>query len=538
MLVGEYDEYRIFWGDVHTNVHGKDMYFPPLTRHRLKMTTDAAEEHLDFFAIAYYPFEWYSINGLIIESCGHRRRFDDDWKLVREAVRKANKPGKFVTFLGYEWHGDRRRYGDHNVYYLDDGPLDFSKTIEELYANLRENGGIAIPHHTGYQVGERGKDWNFFDEELSPVAEIYSSHGSSEGTDAPRFLDSNSNMGPGTSGGTVQDGLNRGYKFGIIASGDNHRDFPGVWGNGLAAVFARELTKEAVWDAIKKRRVYGVTGDRIQLYFSINGHIMGEAFSSQEQANICVEAIGSDAIDRIQIIKNGKVLYTHSHSEKSFMPKENTIKVKIRLQCGWGPTSFYGFKNLKSKELDGAFEISNGEIVSVEPCFTYFGQKIKLISPKKSNFKFTIQPRASLDPITTQHHRTNVQGAIFEIKANLESSIVIQTGTTTIEFSLKEALEKERMVAMMDEAKLTVQENFGLKPDEIENPDIFWHNAWKIRVYKAVPFERYHAKVNYIDNETQKGENHYYVRVIQSNGQMAWSSPIWINANSNTHSKI
>jgi hypothetical protein len=527
MSLKEYSGFHIFWGDMHTNVHGKDIFFPPLTLDRLKMVMDAAEEHLDFFAIAYYPFEWYSINGLIIESCGHRERFESEWNLVREAIKKANKPGKFVTFLGYEWHGDRRRYGDHNVYYLDDGPLDYSKTIEELYANIRKNNGIAIPHHTGYQVGERGKDWNYFDEELSPVAEIYSSHGSSEGVSAPRFLDSNINMGPGTSGGTILDGLNRGYKFGIIASGDNHRDFPGVWGNGLVAVFAKELTKEAIWDAIKKRRAYGVTGDRIQLYFSINGHIMGEAFNSRNKADINVEVTGSDAIDTIQIIKNGKVIYTYFHYEKKFEPK-GEIRVKIRLQCGWGPTSFYGFKNLRVKELSGSFKVSDGEIISVEPCYTYFGQKVKFVSPNEYNFKFKIQPRTPLDPLTTQHHRTNLQGAIFEIKAHPESSITIQVNAKTVEFSLKEAIERERLIALIDEAKLAIQDNFGLRPEEIENPDIFWHNAWKIRVSKAVPFERYHAKVNYIDNENQEGENYYYVRVIQSNGQMAWSSPIWI----------
>lgn len=76
------------------------------------------------------------------------------------------------------------------------------------------------------------------------------------------------------------------------------------------AVFAEELTRESLWEAFKKRRVYGVTGDRIQLYFSINGHIMGKAFNSDSPANISVEAIGSHAIDRIEIIKNGTVMHT------------------------------------------------------------------------------------------------------------------------------------------------------------------------------------------------------------------------------------
>ena len=35
-------------------------------------------------------------------------------------------------------------------------------------------------------------------------------------------------------------------------------------------------------------------------------------------------------------------------------------------------------------------------------------------------------------------------------------------------------------------------------------------------------------ELRYQDNETQPGESYYYVRVIQKDGQMAWSSPIWV----------
>jgi hypothetical protein len=32
----------------------------------------------------------------------------------------------------------------------------------------------------------------------------------------------------------------------------------------------------------------------------------------------------------------------------------------------------------------------------------------------------------------------------------------------------------------------------------------------------------------WVDNQPKTGESYYYVRVIQANDQMAWSSPIWI----------
>jgi hypothetical protein len=32
----------------------------------------------------------------------------------------------------------------------------------------------------------------------------------------------------------------------------------------------------------------------------------------------------------------------------------------------------------------------------------------------------------------------------------------------------------------------------------------------------------------FVDNQAAPGESYYYVRVIQVDDQMAWSSPIWI----------
>jgi len=531
-MMKEYMGFNLFWGDSHTNIHGKDLNHPPLTSERLKRIMEAAEEILDFFPVAYYPFEWYRKKGFLIESRGQRKKFLEDWKLIQEAVAKFNKPGKFVTFLGYEWHGNRRRYGDHNVYYLNDYErLDCSETLPELYENLRETEAIVIPHHTGYQVGERGKDWNFFDEKLSPFVEIYSSHGSSEGSDTPFPLNYNLSMGPRVSGGTVQDGLNRGYKFGIIASGDNHQDYPGVWGNGLMGVFARELTRKSLWEAFKRRRVYGVTGDRIRLYFSINGHIMGEAFTSKDPVEIKAEVIGSHAIDRIEIIKDGRVLCTYCHQGKWENPrdKDRSVRAKMRITCNWGPGGHYGFKRIKSKTWRGSLELSEGKIISIEPCFTYFGQKVKQISEKRCEFIFTTQSGTPLQPLLAQHHRLKLQGAVFEVEAPLKSVITIPVDSVKLDVPFEDAFRTDRVIALTEEAKRDIYEQFGLAPNEVENHDIYWHNSWKMKIFQAIPYDGYHAKFSYVDREGKGKESYYYVRVTQLNGQMAWSSPIWVN---------
>jgi hypothetical protein len=53
-----------------------------------------------------------------------------------------------------------------------------------------------------------------------------------------------------------------------------------------------------------------------------------------------------------------------------------------------------------------------------------------------------------------------------------------------------------------------------------------------MKIYRAIPFEGYHVKFKCIDENLSVGEeNYYYVRVTQLNGQMAWSSPIWVRIN-------
>ncbi len=509
--------YNLYWGDMHTNISPKRVGM-------LRKILRAARKHLDFMAVTYYPFIWYTKNGLKIESCGHRARFDEDWKTVQRIVAEENSPGEFVTFLGYEWHGDRRRYGDHNVYYLNDySPLDSSETLPQLYENLRRTKGIAIPHHTGYQVGERGKDWNFYDEDLSPFVEIYSAHGSSEGCDTPIPMESNMDMGPRVSGGTVQDGLKRGYRIGIIASGDN-RDFPGVWGNGLAAVYAEQLTRESIWEAFINRRVYGVTGDRIKLNFYVDGHMMGEIFKTKnEEVEIEVDVTGSHAIDRIEIIKNGTVAYTYCHSGRWRIPDtSDPIRAKLRIECGWGPNGIFGFKKAKPKVWNGTLEVEEGRIVSLEPCFTDFGQEIKSLSNDRCEWILTTKPRVS------GGGRTATQGLIFEIEAAPQSIVRIKVKPQIeVEFTLKEAMETSRVIALLDEAERTIYEEFSLSPEDVENKDTFWHNAFKMKIHKAIPREGYKANLKFRDR-LEDGRCYYYVRVSQLNRQMAWSSPIWI----------
>jgi hypothetical protein len=209
------------------------------------------------------------------------------WERIRSAVAAAHEPGRFVALLGYEWtswlHGHR-----HVLYFEDEGPVFSSidaerryETPAQLWQALRGRRALTFAHHSA--GGPISTNWDFPpDPELEPVTEIVSVHGSSEAPDSPRPIYSP------VAGNYARDALGRGFRLGLIGSGDSHDGHPGLAhlaspgrNNGLAAIFAPERTREAVLAALRARRVYATNGPRIFLRTTLDGvHEMGTALES------------------------------------------------------------------------------------------------------------------------------------------------------------------------------------------------------------------------------------------------------------------
>ncbi len=500
---------------MHCNIHGRHM--PEIER-----TYAEARRMLDFFPIAYYPFYFYKTpEGLSVETWRQRERFLQDWDRIAQVAAQFDEPGRFVTFMGYEWHGNRTYYGDHNVFYYDGGPLDPTEDLPELLENLRRHNGIAIPHHTAYQVHDRGKDWDYHDNQLCPFTEIYSNHGSSEACNTPYTLNPNGSMSPRVTAGTAQAGLARGYRLGIICSGDSHGGMAGVWGSGLVGVWATELTRGALWEAFLARRVYGVTGDRIRLDFSANGLPMGAEGSAAAPVEIATSVVASQALDRIELLRNNRVIATHCHNGAWQPPTTGTMRAKIKLEFGWGPVRSYGF-NVGPKQWEGRVRLSEGRIAGVEGCFTRWGQRVESSSDRELAFKLETDQRRSAAAGACQ------QAFILELEAPVEATLDLEVDGRQETITLGDALAASRVFAFKDQARDLVRRVFSRDPDTIENPDVFYHNAYKVKVHTAIPEAGYRADWTFTDEKPPAGRNVYYVRVSQLNGQMAWSSPIWI----------
>jgi len=461
---------NLYWGDMHAQF--KPQWQPGRDWEKsLREAFENARSHLDFFPIVYYPAFFYKTpEGLHVESVGMRPEFEAEWELIKRLVREYHEPGRFVTFAGYEWTGDRTRWGDCNVFFNeDDPPLDLSLHIDDLLANLKQRGGIAIPHHTGYQVGNRGKDWDHHDEEVSPFAEIFSTHGSSEGCNTPRTLERNAQMSPRVSAGTVQAGLARGYRLGIIASNDSGSGYPGRWGIGRVAAYAEELTRDSIWDAFRARRVYGVTGDRIKLRFSINDAFMGSVIESSDPARLSANVECTDALDRIEVIKNNRVAHTLCHNGAWDVPAAGTVRAKIPVELGWGPTANHGFR-VGEHIWRGSLSVQDGSIVSTEGRFTMGAQSIGQESSAECSFRVRTIDRKGGN-LTDASQQT----IVFEVEADANAPLALHVDDMSMTFTLAEAMRESELIVFDAQAREMVRTQLEIDPDTVENRDVFYH---------------------------------------------------------------
>jgi hypothetical protein len=80
----------------------------------------------------------------------------------------------------------------------------------------------------------------------------------------------------------VQVFLNQGGRTGFVGATDTHEGKPAA----RTAVLVRELTRAAIFDALRPRRNYAITSVRIRLDSRINGHVMGEEIEAEGSPQI------------------------------------------------------------------------------------------------------------------------------------------------------------------------------------------------------------------------------------------------------------
>jgi hypothetical protein len=258
----------------------------------------------------------------------------ESWELIQAETLRFHQPGRFVTLLGYEWtswlYGHR-----HVLYFEDQGQLYSSlsedyETPTQLWNALRGSRALTFAHHSA--GGPIPTDWDFPpDPVLEPLTEIVSIHGSSEAPDSPDPI-----YDP-LAGNYVRDVLDRGYRFGLIGSGDSHDGHPGLAqfadgaaSGGLAAIISDELTRESVLDAMRKRRVYATNGPRIVMRTALGAYPMGSVIPVSDAAGYTGELVVTvnavTPLERIDLIRSNRPVDSMSISGELEITLHRTIE--------------------------------------------------------------------------------------------------------------------------------------------------------------------------------------------------------------------
>lgn len=425
-----------------------------------------------------------------------------NWESYVQTTQAHNEPGKFITLFSYEWHSGQ--YGDYVVYLKD--PVDSMlkpQTLEEFRQQLLayQAQGIPcmlVPHHIGYKTGYRGINWNAFFEDVTPIVEIMSMHGCAECDESPiPYLHT---MGPLTAANTMQSGLAAGRHFGVIGSTDNHSAHPGDYGYGRAGVWAEALTRDAIWEALQQRRTYALSGDKIELDFTINGHPLGSRLPYTAQRHIAVNVKGGYALDRIEILKNATVIFHKSFVEKGHL--SSPVKGKVVLEFGWG-----------DKDLEQPWEIElaveNGELIGVEPRLHGLGVIVPA-DRHQQRYQFSDWARPHSNSVVLHtctwgnpNTVTNANQSIcLEIEGKPATKLVGKMNGVPFSYALADLHQGSQSAYLGG----------------------FLTGA--ARLHRFMPEQEYSWRTEFSDESEHSENDFYYVRVSQKNQQWAWSSPV------------
>lgn len=186
----------------------------------------------------------------------------DFWRDLNALTAEFNQTGRFVFFPGWEWSGNTALGGDRNVVLKGEGATlhrschalveDLSDAdqdaldVKALHTILRREGNaLCLPH-----VGGRYANLPYaHDKHLERSVEVHSDWG--------------------TFDWMLMDAFATGARVGIAANSDGHKgrqgaSHPGasLFGayGGLTCYLARDLSRDALWDAMLWRRQYCTTG--------------------------------------------------------------------------------------------------------------------------------------------------------------------------------------------------------------------------------------------------------------------------------------
>ena len=280
----------------------------------------------------------YARDAAFIDMVGHQgndfQMTDDFWAELNALTAKFDVPGRFVCLPGYEWSGNTGMGGDRNIFYRREGrPIrrsshilvegqtstDAIYTADKLFEALAGEDAVVIAH-----VGGRYADVKYaHDGKLERAVEVHSTWGTFEWI--------------------LHDAFEMGYRVGVVCHSDDHKGRPGAtkpgassFGaiGGISCYFLPELTRDALFEALRRRKHYGTTGTRIfiDMHGTFERDVTGfsddpklgpaKEFATRQAAmgdivrpgnvpmRLAAEVIGTAPVERVDVLHGTSVVKT------------------------------------------------------------------------------------------------------------------------------------------------------------------------------------------------------------------------------------
>lgn len=430
------------------------------------------------------------------------------WRLQQEAEREHHQPGRFVPLPGYEWSGSTSVGGDHNVFFRRFGqPLRRSghemvedksdlnsdlPHITDVYRAYRLADVVIVPH-----VGGRTADLTYHEPNLEPVIEVTSTHGTFEW-----FL---------------EEAMARGYRVGFVGGSDGYTGRPGAEypGNqerryargGLTALYAEALTVDGVLDALVARRCYATTGARILLQVEGDGYPMGSAYRVGGRPEITVRVVGTAPLESVELFRGMERLHRHDLGLSA-----HPGRVRVTWDGASRKTSYAG------TIWDGSLRISGGRVGPVE--------RLRFDSPRSYT--------REAGPAELRWHSVICgyrSGVVVDVEGSPETELKLALQCTMIARSdlAGPGDRPSYRIGYLPAERLA----FGCRLGDLaEGPRALELGPLNRRVVVELAPEREtaprEASFTFVDPDPRPGINPYWIRVVQSDMEMAWSSPLFV----------
>jgi hypothetical protein len=418
------------------------------------------------------------------------------------------EPGRFVPLPGFEWSGELEQGGHHNVYFRRfDQPIRRSahwgevdradeatdlRHVQDLHRAYRQADVVITPH-----VGGVHADLAYHEPTLEPAVEVTSTHGTFEW-----FL---------------RETIERRYKMGFVGGSDCYTGRPGddhpghqlrrYAKAGLTGVWADRLTLEAVLEAIRARRCYATTGARIVATVSADGRPMGAEYATSAPPEIRVTVAGTAPLETVEVYRGLELIHVQRLDRGAAKGR-----VRILWEGASRRTSYSGVI------WDGRAWLAGGHVTAVTP--------LRFDSPR-STVILEEEGAALRWHSWTCGYRS---GLLLDVSAGAGARLGVALACTLINGARYgghgEAPPQRIALAPADRVRLEIP-----LADLAAGPRIVELGLLDRRLTVSLAPEPgpEETELAFRDPTLSPGVNPYWVRVVQSDMEMAWTSPVFVD---------